>query len=51
MSVLLGVMLFDETISHGQGRLLPPIPGLTLAIIGVVLLATPEGGRAEVATE
>jgi drug/metabolite transporter (DMT)-like permease len=51
MSVLLGITLFNETISRGQGQLLPAIIGLILAIIGVVLLATPEGGRAEVAAE
>jgi drug/metabolite transporter (DMT)-like permease len=51
MSVLLGVTLFQESISRGQGRLLPALIGLTLAIIGVVLLAFPEPRRLEVATE
>jgi len=41
-SVLLGVTLFQETLSNGQGRLLPAIIGLILAIFGVVLLASPE---------
>jgi drug/metabolite transporter (DMT)-like permease len=50
MSVLLGVTLFQESISHGQGRLLPAIVGLTLAIIGVVLLASPEPRRPAAAT-
>jgi drug/metabolite transporter (DMT)-like permease len=49
ISVLLGIMLFNETISQGESRLLPAITGLALAIIGVVLLATPEGGKAETA--
>jgi drug/metabolite transporter (DMT)-like permease len=51
MSVILGITLFNETISHGQGSLLPAIIGLALAIIGVVLLATPEGRQAETAAE
>jgi drug/metabolite transporter (DMT)-like permease len=50
-SVLLGVTLFQESVSHGQGRLLPALIGLILAIIGVVLLASPEPRRPEVATE
>ena len=49
MSVLLGITLFNETISHGQGQLLPAIFGLILAIIGVVLLATPERGNPKAA--
>jgi drug/metabolite transporter (DMT)-like permease len=49
MSVILGVTLFQEEISHGQDRLLPAIIGLALAIIGVVLLASPERGGVEVA--
>jgi drug/metabolite transporter (DMT)-like permease len=44
MSVLLGVTLFEESISHGQGRLSPALIGLTLAVIGVALLASPEPG-------
>ena len=51
MSVLLGVTLFQETISKGQGRLSPALIGLTLAIIGVVLLASPEPGQLKVAQE
>jgi drug/metabolite transporter (DMT)-like permease len=49
MSVLLGVTLFQETISRGQGRLPPALFGLALAIVGVVLLASPEPRRQEVA--
>lgn len=51
MSVLLGVTLFQESLSNGQGRLLPAIIGLTLAIIGVVVLASPEKRRLEVAAQ
>jgi drug/metabolite transporter (DMT)-like permease len=51
MSVLLGLTLFQETIAHDQGRLLPAVLGLSLAIIGVILLATPEPRSAEAATE
>jgi drug/metabolite transporter (DMT)-like permease len=50
-SVLLGVILFEETLSKGQGRLPSAIIGLTLAIIGVALLATPETMRPGVASE
>jgi drug/metabolite transporter (DMT)-like permease len=47
VSVLLGVTLFQETISRGQGRLSPALIGLALAIIGVMLLATPEPRQPE----
>jgi hypothetical protein len=40
--VLLGVTLFQESIAHGQDRYLPAILRLSLAILGVVLLASPE---------
>jgi drug/metabolite transporter (DMT)-like permease len=42
VSVLLGVIVFQETLSKGQGRLSPAIIGLALAIFGVLMLATPE---------
>jgi drug/metabolite transporter (DMT)-like permease len=42
MSVLLGVTLFQETLSKGQGRLPPALIGLGLAIVGVAMLARPE---------
>jgi hypothetical protein len=48
MSVLLGVTLFQETISHGQDRLPPALFSLALAIVGVALLASPEPRRQEV---
>jgi drug/metabolite transporter (DMT)-like permease len=51
MSVFMGITLFNEAISRGHGRLLPAIAGLTLAIIGVMLLATPAGRKAEKVTE
>jgi drug/metabolite transporter (DMT)-like permease len=43
VSVLLGVVVFNETLSNGQGRLLPAIIGLVLAVVGVIMLAFPEG--------
>jgi drug/metabolite transporter (DMT)-like permease len=51
VSVLLGVTLFQETLSSGQGRLPPAIFGIALAIVGVVLLAAPAPMNPEVATE
>jgi drug/metabolite transporter (DMT)-like permease len=41
-SVLLGITLFQETISNGQGRITPAFFALALAILGVVMLASPE---------
>jgi len=41
-SVLLGVILFQESISNGEGRLPPALIALAIAIFGVVLLAYPE---------
>jgi drug/metabolite transporter (DMT)-like permease len=41
ISVVLGVSVFAETLSQGNGRLLPAIVGLGLAVVGVGLLATP----------
>jgi hypothetical protein len=34
-SVILGVIVFQETISRGQGLFSPAIIGLTLAVIGL----------------
>jgi multidrug transporter EmrE-like cation transporter len=51
MSVLLGITLFQESISHGQGRLSPALIGLALAIGGVILLASPEPRQPEIATK
>jgi drug/metabolite transporter (DMT)-like permease len=47
VSVLLGVVVFEEMISHGQARLSPALIGLALAIVGVVMLASPEPRRTE----
>jgi drug/metabolite transporter (DMT)-like permease len=49
-SVILGITLFQETISRGQTRLSPALIGLALAIVGVMLLAYPESRRVEAAT-
>ena len=46
MSVFLGVIIFQELISQGQERLLPALISLALAIIGVLLLASPEAEQA-----
>ncbi len=46
VSVLLGVTIFEESISHGGGALLPAAIGLSLALLGVCLLATPESDNA-----
>jgi hypothetical protein len=43
--VILGVTLFQETVSRGEARLPPALIGLALAITGVVLLAYPESRR------
>ncbi len=41
-SVLLGVVIFQETLSKGQGRLSPALIALGIAVYGVMLLASPE---------
>jgi multidrug transporter EmrE-like cation transporter len=51
MSVLLGVTLFQESISNGQDRMLPALIGLVLAIAGVVLLASPESEQRQTVPE
>lgn len=38
-SVIFGLTVFGESLSHGHGRLVPAIIGLALALIGIVLLA------------
>jgi drug/metabolite transporter (DMT)-like permease len=48
-SVLLAVFVYQETLSHGGGHLLPAVIGIALAVVGVLMLATPEGKRAEAA--
>ena len=42
-SVLLGVVLFDESIGSAPGSLPVAIAALALAVVGVALLALPEG--------
>jgi glucose uptake protein GlcU len=51
VSVFLGVIVFQETLSNGQGRLLPALIGLALAIVGVVLLAFPEPKPSEITAQ
>ena len=41
-SVLYGLTVFGETLAHGNGRLLPAIAGLAVALFGIVLLAGAE---------
>ena len=50
-SVLLGVTLFQESISNGQERMLPTILGLCLSVFGVILLASPETIHTDLTTE
>jgi len=38
-SVLYGLTVFGETLARGDGRLLPAIAGLAVAILGIVLLS------------
>ncbi len=45
VSVLLGVAVFEESIAGSQGRLFPALAGLVLAIVGVLLLSSPESDR------
>jgi len=51
VSVLLGVTLFQESISQSQDGLFPAFAGLVLAIVGVLMLASPEGTRGEARTQ
>jgi hypothetical protein len=39
-SVLLGITVFDENLAHGDGRAIPAIVGLGIALFGVGLLAS-----------
>jgi drug/metabolite transporter (DMT)-like permease len=41
ISVVLGIAVFDETLSNGGGRMAPALIGLALAVVGVVMLARP----------
>jgi len=51
VSVLLGVTLFQESISQSQDGLFPAFAGLVLAIVGVLMLASLEGTRGEARTQ
>jgi drug/metabolite transporter (DMT)-like permease len=51
VSVFLGVIVFQETLSNGQGSLLPALIALGLAVVGVVLLAFPEQKPSEIAVQ
>jgi hypothetical protein len=39
VSVIFGLTVSGESLSHGHGRLAPAIIGLASALIGIVLLA------------
>ena len=41
-STLLGIIVFDETLAHGDGRLIPAALGLMVALFGVSTLAGEE---------
>ncbi|MGZ4692840.1 MAG: DMT family transporter [Acidimicrobiales bacterium] len=50
VSVVLGVLVFEEALSRGGGRLLPALIGLALAVVGVLTLARPEADVPTAAT-
>jgi len=41
--VILGVLVYGEVIGHGNGHLIPAVVGLTVAVVGIVVLARAEG--------
>jgi len=41
-STLLGIIVFDEILAHGDGRLVPAVFGLVVALVGVSTLAGEE---------
>jgi drug/metabolite transporter (DMT)-like permease len=41
-STLLGAIVFDERLAHGDGRLVPAVVGLVMALVGVSFLAGEE---------
>jgi drug/metabolite transporter (DMT)-like permease len=47
ISVVLGAAVFDETLSSGNGRLVPALVGLSLAVVGVAMLASPNGATTD----
>jgi drug/metabolite transporter (DMT)-like permease len=42
VSVILGITVFQESMSHGGGRRVPAVVGLGDALVGVLTLAAPE---------
>ena len=42
MSVVLGITVFGESLSRGDGRLVPAVIGLAMTVVGIVLLAGSE---------
>ncbi len=42
VSVVLGITVFGETLARGDGRLIPAVLGLAVAVVGIVLLAGSE---------
>ena len=42
MSVIVGVVVFRESLAGGTGRLLPALAGVVIAVVGVVVLALVE---------
>jgi drug/metabolite transporter (DMT)-like permease len=49
-SVVLGVLVFDETLHDAAARRLPAWSGLALAVVGVVVLARPSAPRPAAST-
>jgi uncharacterized membrane protein len=41
--VTLGAVVYRETLSHGNGHLIPAIVGLAAAVVGIVVLARAQG--------
>ncbi len=41
--VVLGAVVYGETLSHGNGHLVPAVFGLAVAVVGIVLLARAQG--------
>ena len=45
--ILFGIRVFGETLAHGNGRLVPALLGLVVAVVGVALLGGSESPTAE----
>jgi len=50
-SVLLGIVIFQETLSKGHSRFSPAIIALSISVFGVVLLAFPDSKQLKTATK